>query len=164
MLFNTPGEREPPTKTLAFSASVRDLHPVQRPAPEQVKFPPHAVGVGETQTPLLQAGAATRWPLEQEAAPQVLVGNTHFPAAPQIPAHNGLVPAQSEFAQQLPAGMHAPLQRLKPVTQPQTPAPAQVKLIPQGTGAGNTHNPLEQVPAATRLVPEQAGVPHELVG
>jgi hypothetical protein len=53
MLFNTPDAPEPPTKTLAFSASVRDLHPLLRPRE-------HGLGVSEVvvaEAALKHAGA-----------------------------------------------------------------------------------------------------------
>jgi hypothetical protein len=55
-----------------MQAPLQDLNPVaqvvHRPAPVQVKLPPHAAAAGTTQAPLAQAPAATRLPFRQLAA------------------------------------------------------------------------------------------------
>jgi hypothetical protein len=67
--------------------------------------------------------------------------------------------------QQLPVGMQAPLQSLKPAahTALHRPAPEQVKFPPQAAGAGGTQLPPAQVPGPIRLPTEHMAALHPLV-
>ena len=62
---------------LGMQAPLHSLNPfaqvVHRPAPVQVKFPPHDAAAGATQAPLAQAPAATRLPFTQLAGEQPAV-------------------------------------------------------------------------------------------
>jgi hypothetical protein len=51
-----------------------DVQLEQRPAPEQVKFPPQGAGGGSTQVPLAQVPVPTRFTPEQVGLPHVPVG------------------------------------------------------------------------------------------
>ena len=96
---------------------------------------------------------------EQLELPQLLVVlNTQAPLVhtPSQTVKVFVVPPTWQSAgllgQQLALGMQAEPQSLKPLAQPQTPAPEQVKLVPHGVEALPPQVPLEQVPVLSVLL------------
>jgi hypothetical protein len=81
-----------------------------------------------------------------------------------VAAHCEDVEGHSPTLQQLPfpMGMQMPRHSSNPGAQVvlHRPAPAQMKFPPHEAAAGGTQAPLAQVPAATRLLPEQIGALH----
>ncbi len=153
--------------------SLQSLKPVvvgqlQTPAPEQVKLVPHDVEVLPPQTPLEQVPALSRLLTtagSHVTAPHAPVAATHLPAV-QVPLQlMPSAPLQSLLSQQLATGMQPPAQDLKFAAQVEhRPAPEQVKPALHGVVAPGRQDPLEQVPAATLLLPEQDAVPQPPVG
>jgi hypothetical protein len=83
----------------------------------------------------------------------------------QTPPLQVVLPTQSELVQQLAAEMQALPHSLNPTAQvEQTPAPLHIVFPGQAAGAGSTQLPPAQVPAPTRTVPEQVGLPQVPVG
>lgn len=78
----------------------------------------------------------------------------------------GALALQSPLTQQASLSMQLVLQETNPAAHivVHEPAPEQVKLPPQGAGAGDTQAPAAQVPEPTRFAPEHIGVPQLPVG
>ena len=153
---------------------LQDLKPAAQvehcPCPEQVNPVAHLVVGPGKQAPFEQVPMAMLLvaSVEQVAVPQVPVGYVHVwvVALQLVAAHWVDVEGHSPTVQQLlfPMGIQTPEHNSNPEAHVvlQRPAPAQVKFPPHGTAFGMTQAPLEQLPAATWLVPEHMGRLHPL--
>ena len=140
----------------------------QTPVPVQVRLPPQDIDDGGKQFPLEQDPMPTRLTPEHVGVPQavVLPGKLHVPLV-HVPLQVALLPVQSLLPQQEVPETHAPVvgQTLFGETHVHTPAPVQLRLLPQATPAGKTQVPVVQVPAPMRLpLVAQLATPQLTVG